>query len=116
MDNNNPVPPQPIAPVQITSPVDTLNPTGGQSSKKIILFLVVGIFILALVIGGVYYYLSSIQPAQNVVTQPSAAQPVAVSQPTPIKEVDPIDADLNALKIDSIDNSLAEVDQQLKSF
>lgn len=97
MDNNaiaQPAPPQ--APIK-TAP----------ASKKMILWLILGIAVIVLAAGGIYLYLSRQQTAKNLRT--------AVTQtPAPVQEN--LEDELNAVDVENLDQDFSSVDQDLKQL
>lgn len=126
MDNNNPsiqtpvvntpqapVPPQPVVPQVHVS--DT--PSG--DSKKMILFLVAGIIAIALLVGGIYFFLNMQQAGKTneQSTETAANKPVVKATPIPpVDTIDALDKDLNAVNVGTTDADFAPIDQDLQQL
>lgn len=112
MDNNqqttpNPAPaPQPAA--QAPAPTPQATPTeGGGESKKLVMWLIIGLVVVAVAVGGIYLFLSK----QNVAQQ--AAAPTMTAQ-QPITPRETLEEDLSTIDVDSsLDSEFAAVDQDL---
>lgn len=122
MDNSNPaaqttpdpiantVPPEPIVPQ-----VSIQNTSSGGDSKKIILWLVVGLVVVMGLVGGIYFFLSQQQPT-NSSMKPSEQVVVKATPKPPVDTVDALDRDLNAVNIASSEADFIPVDQDLQQL
>lgn len=99
------VPPQPPVPQ-----VPVTEPTG--DSKKMILWLVIGLMVVVALVGGIYFFLSS-QQAGNT-EQPVAEKKVV--QTTPPDTMDALERDLSALNIEDTENDFTSIDQDLQQL
>lgn len=110
MDNNNPAP-QPIEP-QIPGPNIPITGISEQkSSSKVIRFFIIGIVIVAVLVGGIYLFLSSQQKKS-----PENPSPVIQSPTTPPQES--LESDLNNINVDAggEDSDFTAVDQDLQQL
>lgn len=117
MDNNNQSTPQatvtntppanaPVTPQPIPVPVPT---PSGSGSNKILIWFIIGLVLIILVVGGIYFYLSR----QQIVT--SSPMPAVATQTTP-KEVT-LEDELNSIDVDNASNNdFAPVDQDLNQL
>ncbi len=115
MDNNNPaqtqvtvnVPaaPQPAVP-QVPAP--SASPNG---SNKVILWFVIGLIIIILAVGGVYFFLSRQQAVAPQTITPSQTSP----SPSPQAN---LENDLNNINVDAsgTNNDFVAVDQDLQQL
>lgn len=117
MDNNNPsLQPQPAANIPLPqspipqTPLPAAAPESGDS-KKIIIYFVVGIIVIALLIGGAYLFLSTQQ--SNTETQ---KQPIVEAKPKEQDTVDALDKDLESLEIANTDSDFSTVDEDLQQL
>lgn len=103
--------PDPMAQI----PNSNISQSSGGDSKKMFMFLITGIIVIFLVVGSIYFYLSK---KQNVTT--AELQKPAVSQTntnTPANQPDdPIQQDINSINTSSIENSMSEIDQEIKAL
>lgn len=120
MDNNNPtmqppvvntpqvpVPPQPSVPqVPVSEP-----PSG--DSKKMILWLVIGLVVIILLVGGIYFFLNQQQTKNNA--QQATGQE-AVVQVTPPDTMDALEKDLSNLNIEDAETDFVPIDQDLQQL
>ncbi len=108
MDNNNPsVPSQaPIPNVSpIQKPVFKENPVPEQSSKKLVLWLVIGLVIIIVLVGGIYMYLSRQQAVSNKI----------IPTPSPIVQGN-LENDLNAIEVASPEADFTSLDQDIQQL
>ena len=101
VDNNNPTP---------QLPVPNTPPISDSSSKKLILWLVIGLVIIIVLVGGIYLFLSR--------QQESALKPqvttLQTSVPTPQEN---LENDLSSIDVDAgIDSDFSSLDQDLKQL
>lgn len=101
MDNNaavQPAPPQ--APIK-----------AAPASKKMILWLILGLAVIVLAAGGIYLYLSRQQTANSLQTN-------ATQTPTPVEEnlENDLNTDLNTIDVEGLDQDFSSVDQDLKQL
>lgn len=76
-----------------------------SNESKMMLWLIGGLVAIILIVGGIYFYLSSQQKAQ---TQPT---------PTPASKVqENLENELNVLNVDDLDKEFSEVDKDLQSL
>lgn len=108
MENSNQVNPvQPVEPTPITQPTPiVVPPTEPEDGNKMVLWLILGLVVIALVVGGVYIYFSRQQPAETVGTQQS---------PAPAAEEN-LENDLNAIDVGNIDQDFSAIDQDLQNL
>lgn len=102
MDNNNP-PQQPSAPQPQPNPAVVQSDAAGNN--KAIFWLIGGLILIILVVGGIYWYLSSkqtVQPAQPTVSKSATG--------------DTFDQDLNSIDVQAADSDFTSVDQDLQSL
>lgn len=134
MDNNNPQPiaanpvpptevsqqpiqqqPQPINQVAGLPPaVDTVASEGG-SGKKIFLFLILGVLIIALIAGGIYYYMNFMQTS-TVSETPVTSQSNSAPADSAVAGVTSIETELNAVNINSLDDAMTEIDKDINQL
>ena len=100
------------APATVPNP-EVMQPAAGgieQSSKsnesKMMLWLIGGLVAIILIVGGIYFYLSSQQKLEQ--TQPTPTQ-------TP-KVQENLENELNALDVGDLDQQFQEVDKDLQSL
>lgn len=90
MDSNNPtsqtpINPQPVGAVQSAQPPayqpqpPISQPTSGGESNKMVLMLVIGLVVIALLAGGVYFFFGK----QSQTSQPAQQAPVTSNTPLP---------------------------------
>lgn len=95
--------PQPAVPqVSVTEP-----PSG--DSKKMILWLVIGLVIVIVVVGGIYFFLN--QQAKNSAEQ-VAEQPIVETTDT----TDALEKDLSTLNIEDTESDFTSIDQDLQQL
>lgn len=112
--NNNPIPPQPNqpSPVPTQPPVQAAPPE--KDSKKIIIFLVLGIALVILVVGGIYYFLSKQQPVPET---PLPEQTTNIpTSPTLVSIKDALDEELDSINVSASEGDFESVDQDLKTL
>lgn len=110
MEINNPTPMgPPIQPNAVIPTPSTSSPTKDDSSNKMILWLIGGVMFIFLVVGGIYWYLSS----QQQVTEPTFQPTITIK---PQDTVDTLDKDLNELKEDNLDSDFSSLDQDLQNL
>lgn len=85
-------------------PVVTQIPPAGGEDNKMMLWAVVGLVLVILVVGGVYFYLNSQQ-------KPSPTP----SSDTPQTQEN-LENDLNAIKVEDMEKDFSSVDQDLQSL
>lgn len=114
VNNPQPVPPPPTSPGVPLQP--TIDPPGtavqqpkGSPGKGIWILVVVILLILAA--GGIYWYKSNRQIANN----PSTTDQVAQNPSSP-PSVDSLDQDLNSTSLDDLDKQFSQVDTDLGSL
>lgn len=72
----------------------------------------IGLVIIVLVVGGIYFFLSR-QQATIQTLQPESTVQVT---PKPQDTIDALDRDLNALNIENADSDFASIDQDLQQL
>jgi len=87
------------------TPAAAPNPEVTQPENKMMLWLIGGLVAIILVVGGIYFYLSSQQKTQ---TQPTS---------TPAAKVEEnLENDLNAVDVGDLDQEFSEVDKDLQGL
>lgn len=107
MDNNNlqPQPQQILQPTPSSTPM--VPPPGpAESNKKIIIWLILGLLVIILAVGGIYLYLSSLQKSETTTSQRT---------PTPVAEEN-LENDLNAIEVGDLEQEFVSVDQDLQNL
>lgn len=95
--------PQPAVPqVPVSEP-----PSG--DSKKMILWLVIGLVIVIVVVGGIYFFLNQ-QQVKNNAQQATGQETV---QATPPDTTDALEKDLSTLNIEDAESDFTSIDQDL---
>lgn len=102
--------PPPQAPAAPQTPIAAPEPASGDSNKMV-LWLVIGLVIVVVLVGGIYFFLSKQQT-----TETGTKQPVVQVTPKPQDTVDALDKDLNALNVESSDSDFASLDQDLQQL
>lgn len=103
---NTPAQPAPQAPVV---------PPSTDDSKKMIIWFVVGLIIVAALVGGIYFLLSKRQDA--VSSQTATQQPIVQATPKPEDMVSALDQDLSSVNIDaSIEADFSSIDQDIQQL
>lgn len=95
------------APVVPQTPIAPEPPSG--DSNKLVLWLVIGLVIVVVLVGGIYFFLSK---QQTKTTETKTVQ----TTPQPQDTVDALDKDLNALNVESSDSDFASLDQDLQQL
>jgi len=114
VDNNNPAAQtaQPnIAPAQPVMPQTPIPAESSNGSNKVIIWFIIGLVVVILLVGGIYFYLSrqQVTPSQ---TQTTTTQ--ATPSPSP---QDNLEGDLNSINIPSgADDVFTTVDQDLQQL
>ncbi len=134
MDNNNPAPtntvpqyqpagglPNMQQPPQASVPqaplASTNTPTAPFSEKKILMWFGIGFLVIAIIVGGAYFYLSRQQSTPTgTITQVSNPQPVVQPTPKPEDTVDALDRDLSALNLEDTSSNFTSVDEDLEQL
>ncbi len=95
-------------PEPATPQVSIQNPDKG--SNKVILWFVLGLIIIVLLVGGIYFFLSKQQPI-------GTGQPATIQAPSPSPQAN-LDSDLNSINVDAATASadFTSVDQDLKQL
>lgn len=109
MDNNptpaqGSIPVQPAMQTQLQSNVTQTTPSGGN---KMMLWIILGLILTILVVGGAYWYLSNQQPKTEELT--SNSQPLKQGE-------DNLESDLDLIVVPEVDANFAEVDKDLGSL
>ena len=122
MDNNNraqAVPPaQPVSPAQAVPPTQPVTPASQSAQtpegvNKMIIFLVVGVIVVILIVGGIYWMLSK----QQASTQPGNQQTSNTAPSKPLTNLkDALDQELDAINVSASEGDFQSVDQDLKSL
>lgn len=110
MDNNQPIPPPQT---NIPEPVPQPEAPGVKQSNKLVLFLVLGVVLIVLVVGGGYLYMSGKQAA-DLKKQENAANAFPVTSPKPTEAS--LDSQLNDVNIATDDSDFTSVDQDLQGL
>lgn len=113
MDNNNPVMPSvlqtnttPVAPpIQPIPPVE-------KDGNKMIIFLVLGVVLVILIVGGIYYFLS----IQQQTPAPVAPITESPAPKAPVVAKDALDAELEEINVASSGAEFQSVDSDLQSL
>lgn len=115
MDNSNPTPP--VAPTMPEAPQAPLNPTPAPEAVNtpsrggnMKLWIIVGLVTLLLILGGIYFYLSSQKEVVETVPQTTTQ-----ASPTPIS-IKALESDANSIEIETTDSDFATVDAELKNL
>lgn len=66
MDNNSPAPTSPTPPQPVQPSPVVVQPDAGKDSKMG-LWMIIGVILVFVAVGGIYWYLSSQQAAQNTI-------------------------------------------------
>ena len=135
MENNNPTTPQPqtvpsfgtpvqpvaavpgIPPAQptITSTVPPAQPS--KEGNKIVIFLILGIVIILLIVGGLYFYLSTQQPkVETQISVPTQVASAPSTQPSVANFRDALDKELEAIKVDESNADFNSIDADLQKL
>lgn len=110
MDSNNPqTSPQP-APVQPVQPAQPAAPQPvEEGSKKMGVWLIGGVVLILLIVGGIYLYMSRQQAKQSLQTE---TPPAATTAPQ-----DNLENDLESVNVESpVDSEFTSVDQDLQNL
>lgn len=109
MDNNQTNQPAPETPVQPTVPQVPVTDSQGDS-KKMILWLVIGLIVIIAVVGGIYFFLSRQQAA-------APAQRANTVQTPPAVPAENLEDDINSLDVETgVDAEFATIDQDLNQL
>lgn len=105
--------PNPAAAVNTPQP-----PSTDSGGNKLIFWLVGGVILIALVVGGIYWYLSKQQAATNTpTTTQTKTQTTATPKPPTISElVSALDKELNAIEVQAADSDFADIDADLQNL
>lgn len=102
MDNNNPVatPPQPTPAAQPTPPVATPPPVAGgePKSQHMMLWLILGVVIVVVLIGGAYLFVNQSQPKEQA------------------QAPDTLETELETVSVEEVDSEFYPVDQDLQTL
>lgn len=90
VENNNPI---------VQAPV-------GGNDNKMGMWLIVGLVVVILVVGAVYWYLSSQQTPSQPVQQPGSQA----------ETIDNLDQELNSIEVGTADSDFTSVDSDLQSL
>lgn len=128
MDNNNqpaqqlvqqpaPQPAQPAQNVAQAQGSSTQLPNlSSNNSNKLFIFVGIGLVLLALIAGGVYFFLFGGFGGQQAATPTPTTAP-QVLKPTSPPAQDNLETDLNSINVDSnTDNDFASIDKELQSL
>lgn len=113
MDNNNPQ----QAPMPNTPPVNSVIPqtpipsAPAENSNKLILWLIIGLVVVAALVGGIYLFLSNQQAAPKPLT--SSPAPARSAQENLENGLDSIDVDSAA---SSIESDFTQLDQDIQQL
>lgn len=113
VDNNNPNP-QPAPNMAVdpqAKPQVAMDPNmstkSGGSEKKMALWLIIGLVVIILAVGGIYFYLSSQQ--KNVESNLHV-------QPPKSANAQELESDLDSVNVEDVDKSFSGVDQDLQNL
>lgn len=112
VDSNNPAPaqntpPPPVAPPP-AAPAPVQPPQESSNNKKMIILLLGGLVIVGLLVGGIYWYLSTQQATKTI--QPVTEVPKAEDT------LDALDRDIQAVRIEDIEDDFTSVDSDLQNL
>lgn len=115
MDKNNQQQAPIAQPEAQSNPVTPVVPSqSGEGGNKMVVWLIVGLIIIILVVGGVYWYLNKQQkaslPTEETTTQTSQSTPQPTSEST-----DSLNNDLNSVDV-GISTDFSAIDQDLQSL
>jgi len=110
VDNSNSQVP-PAAPVIPETPQPAAVPTPESGGGKTKLWIIIGLVVLLLILGGVYFYLSS----QKNEAPEDLPQTTTQASPTPVP-INNLESDANSIEIESTDGDFATVDADLKNL
>lgn len=114
MDESNPAMQPPASAPQAPEPqpavpqVPVSEPPSGDS-KKMILWLVIGLVVVIVVVGGIYFFLN--QQTKNRAEQ-ATEQPIVETTDT----TDALEKDLSTLNIEDAESDFAPIDQDLQQL
>ncbi len=101
-------PPESSMPTQPATPQVPIAGTPPEESNKLIIWLIIGLVVVIILVGGVYLFLSRQQAASQVQTT------VQAPTPTPAEN---LEGDLNSIDVDSDATSdFTQVDQDLQQL
>lgn len=107
MGNNNPVstqqPTEPLS--QTTLPP---SPQDAGENKQMIFWLIGGLVVIVLVVGGIYWYLNG----QSVLPIP----PEQTSTPAVTQNKEDLQSEINAIEVDDASADFVQVDKDLESL
>ncbi len=129
---NNPVSPLQPTPEPVVSSTASQQPTvlpataipvvpqqsEGGDSKKVIFMLLIGLIIIAVTVGAVYFYLNS-QQSKAPVVQVTPKEPVvqkAATSNSDVAGVSTIEADLSSVNVPTLNGAFDEIDKDLSSL
>ena len=108
MENNNPAPQTtPSQPTMQQNP----QPTAPSGGSKMFLWIILGLIVTILIIGGVYWYLNN---QQSKTDQANTSQ--TQSSAVPVKAESSLQTDLNSIEIPDVDNQFATIDKDINSL
>ena len=107
MDNNNP---QASQPVVTPTPSSTPNSGGGGSNTR--LWIILGLAVVILILGGAYWYFSTGQRQSEKSLQPEIT---AQTKPS-TTSVDILEKEANSIDIQPVDSEFTSVDADLKTL
>ena len=118
MDNANPTmqppivnTPQTTVPPQQSVPQVPVSELPSGDSKKMILWLVIGLVVVILLVGGIYFLLNQQQTGKSA--QQASEQKVIESTPD---TMDALERDLNALNVEDTETDFTSIDQDLQQL
>lgn len=97
-------PPQPNVPPP--NPVVAQAPQPSGENNKMIMWLIIGVVLIVVLVGGIYLYLSTQQPKV----------PQAPAQAPKEETVTSLESEVNALEVEDIDKEFEAVDKDLQSL
>ena len=111
MDNNpltqSQTPVQAAPQPQFVTPDPQTPKSEGGDSKKMILYLVIGLLVIGGLVFGIYYYMSNQQKSTDT-SQKEA--------PKQAESVDTLETEIDAVSVDDIDKEFSSVDSDLQSL
>ncbi len=101
------VPPQGQTQPQFVTPVPQMPKSESGDSKKMIVYLIVGLLVVGSLVFGIYYFISNQQKATDT-SQKSA--------PKQEESVDTLETEIDAVSVDDIDKEFTSVDSDLQNL
>lgn len=105
-----PIPPQSTVPQAPPSVIPPVSPEG-SSSNKLVMFLIAGIIVIGVSVGGIYLYLN-----QKQASDLQTSKTPVVSTPLPVAEQENLEGDLNNINIATDDADFTPIDQDIQGL